>query len=76
MKKMVKKKYVANAAGCLFGLQRHIARRPTSGNAKHIWGWPRRLFVFGGALVCIVCGAAAARASNRQLRDGRQKSVA
>lgn len=36
--------YVANAAGCLFALQRHIARRPTPGNAKHIGG-ARRLFV-------------------------------
>lgn len=46
--------HTANAVGSLFVLQRHIARRPTLGNAKHIGG-ARRRSLFGGALVCIVC---------------------
>lgn len=46
--------HTANAVGSLFVLQRHIARRPTLGNAKHVGG-ARRRSLFGGALVCIVC---------------------
>lgn len=46
--------HTANAVGSLFVLQRHIARRPTLGNAKHVRG-ARRRSLFGGALVCIVC---------------------
>ena len=51
---MVGSTYTANAVGSLFVLQRHIARRPTLGNAKHVGG-ARRRSLFGGALVCIVC---------------------
>lgn len=51
---MVGGNHTANAVGSLFVLQRHIARRPTLGNAKHVRG-ARRRSLFGGALVCIVC---------------------
>lgn len=51
---MVGGNHTANAVGSLFVLQRHIARRPTLGNAKHVGG-ARRRSLFGGALVCIVC---------------------
>lgn len=51
---MVGGNHTANAVGSLFVLQRHIARRPTPGNAKHVGG-ARRRSLFGGALVCIVC---------------------
>lgn len=51
---MVGGNHTANAVGSLFVLQRHIARRPTPGNAKHVRG-ARRRSLFGGALVCIVC---------------------
>lgn len=50
---MVGGNHTANAVGSLFVLQRHIARRPTLGNAKHS-GVPAAS-LFGGALVCIVC---------------------
>lgn len=53
-RRMVGDNHTANAVGSLFVLQRHIARRPTLGNAKHVRG-ARRRSLFGGALVCIVC---------------------
>lgn len=60
--------HTANAVGSLFVLQRHIARRPTLGNAKHVGG-ARRRSLFGGALVCIVCaGRDAVPLSVRQSR--------
>lgn len=66
--------HTANAVGSLFVLQRHIARRPTLGNAKHIGG-ARRRSLFGGALVCIVCaGRDAVPLSVRQSRVKGQVS--
>lgn len=60
--------HTANAVGSLSVLQRHIARRPTPGNAKHVGG-ARRRSLFGGALVCIVCaGRDAVPLSVRQSR--------
>lgn len=65
---MVGGNHTANAVGSLFVLQRHIARRPTPGNAKHVGG-ARRRSLFGGALVCIVCaGRDAVPLSVRQSR--------
>lgn len=72
---MVGGNHTANAVGSLFVLQRHIARRPTPGNAKHVGG-ARRRSLFGGALVCIVCaGRDAVPLSVRpSVRQSRVKS--